>query len=835
LSRPQGPGAIESASSGPSCGDRREVFAWALYAWAFHGFVTTVATVLLGPYLTGLAQAAVGDNGPVFGPRVLPAVTAKAFFFHCVSVSVFLQMLALPFLGAIADYTSAKKQLLAFFSSVGASATCLLFFVGAGLDFRWGGALFVVANLSFGASIVFYNAFLPEIVSEDQRDRISSRGYALGYLGGGLLLSANLVFMRHAPRLGLGPGFALRLCLLSAGLWWAGFSLPMLRRLKTRRPVRSKAPGARLFSLGLSQLSATFRELRGRPQTRRFLIAYLLFNDGIQTVISVAAVFLAQELFVAQGRPPDQSFLLGVMLMVQFVAVVGALIFERLAAKTCAKHALVISLVLWSGVVIYGYRFLRTTTDAFWMSAIIALVLGGSQALSRSLFSRMIPLGREASFFALYELSESGTSWIGPFIFALVVAGTNSYRQALLSLIALFVTGTLLLILTDVERAFAEAHCRVGEPGGGRPSRAARRPSWRRLVLDAAAGRLATLALQVFFREVKIKGLEGIPEGVPLVFVANHNNSVVDSFLLLALPRARPRLLAKSPLFSHPVMRPLLALAGALPVYRHQDAGTDVSRNTETFSRCHEILAAGGSIALFPEGSSHNSTQQLPVKTGAARIVLEAEARFGPLGVRVVPIGLGYESKGEFRSNVAVQVGAPIDPKSEVALYRDRKVAAVRGLTDQISAGLETAQRLAAGGREEPSLAEGDRPNRRLRDLLGLPILLVGSILNWLPYRIPAWVSRRLSRTPDEPATYKLLTGLLAFPLAWTAEAGIAACLAGPAWGLAVAIVAPATGYATLKLREDWNNDGKRPVKPFASSRGDARGRASPPGSPDSP
>ncbi|MFI5184971.1 MAG: MFS transporter [Vicinamibacteria bacterium] len=450
----------------PEIDPRRETFGWMLYAWATHGFETTVVSVLFSPYLTELAQAAVGENGPVFGPHLLPTVTAKGFAAFCVSASVLLQLLLLPLLGAIADYTSAKKQLLTFFSAVGAGATCLLLFVGAGLDFRWGGALFALANLSLGAATVLCNAFLPEIASPGQRDRVSSRGFASGYLGGGLLLAANLVFMSWAPRHGLTSGLAARVSLLSAGIWWAVFSWPALRRLRTRKPPRPKPPGQSLVSLGLSELAAAFRQLRGRPGTRRFLIAYLLYNDGIQTVIAVASVFLAQELFVAHGQPTDWAFLTGNFLMVQLVGFVGALAFERLAARTRTKDALVLSLVVWSGVILYGYGFLSTTADAVGMSAIIALVLGGSQALSRSLFSRMIPSGQEASFFAIYEVSSSGTSWIGPAIFGVVVGVTNSYRDALLSLVVLFVTGTLLLVATDVEGAFTEAQ---GGPLRARP------------------------------------------------------------------------------------------------------------------------------------------------------------------------------------------------------------------------------------------------------------------------------------------------------------------------------------------------------------------------------
>ncbi len=313
------------------------------------------------------------------------------------------------------------------------------------------------------------NAFLPEIAGGEQRDRVSSRGYAAGYLGGGLLLAANLAFIAGAPHLGIDSDLAARLCFLSAGVWWAVFSWPSLRRLRSRGPARTKPPGRSLVGLGLSELAATLRQLRGRPHTRRFLIAYLLYNDGIQTVIAVAAVFLAQELFVAHGRPTDRLFIALNFLMVQVVGFLGALLFAALAARTRTRTALVISLVIWSGAIVYGYAFLRGTTDAVLMSAVIALVLGGSQALSRSLFSRMIPPGREASFFAIYEISSSGTSWIGPVIFGAVVAATNSYREALLSLIALFVAGTALLASTDVEGAFAEAR------GEGAPDRPARR------------------------------------------------------------------------------------------------------------------------------------------------------------------------------------------------------------------------------------------------------------------------------------------------------------------------------------------------------------------------
>jgi UMF1 family MFS transporter len=191
----------------------------------------------------------------------------------------------------------------------------------------------------------------------------------------------------------------------------------------------------------------------------------MAFNDGIQTVISIASVFLAQELFVAKGLPVNESFLIGLILMVQFVAFFGSLIFERIAGLIGTKRAILLSLMLWTGVVLYAYGFLQTVAQAWVMGGVIAVVLGGSQALSRSLFSRMIPDGREASFFGLYEISERGTSWIGPLIFGYVVGVTNSYRQAILSLIVLFVVGMIVLLFTDTDQAIRDAGSRRLERG----------------------------------------------------------------------------------------------------------------------------------------------------------------------------------------------------------------------------------------------------------------------------------------------------------------------------------------------------------------------------------
>src|SRR5918911_1309360 len=432
--------------------DRREIFGWIVYDWANSAFYTTVVGALFGPYLTALAQGDVGENGTVLSLGFLGSVTAKSLSTLTVSVAVFLQVFFLPILGAIADYSHLKKRLMAVFCYITVAANCLMFFV-TGKLYLLGSALFIIANVCYGAAIVFYNAYLPEITTEDQRDKVSSRGYAWGYLGGGLLLALNFVLLLVAPSLGISQGMAVRLSLLSAGLWWGGFAIITFKRLKSRAPAQTLPPGQTYISLGFSQLRSTFRELRRLPYTLKFLIAYLFYNDGIQTVIGAAAVFLEQELF---GRS-NPSFSLKIFLMVQFVAFFGSLLFERVANVLGTKKAILLSLLIWSGLVIYAYGFFQTEAQAWVMAGLIAIVLGGSQALSRSLFSRMIPKGRESSFFGLYEVSERCTSWLGPLVFSIVVASTGSYRQALLSLIFFFVAGMVVLFFTDTDRAGHEA------------------------------------------------------------------------------------------------------------------------------------------------------------------------------------------------------------------------------------------------------------------------------------------------------------------------------------------------------------------------------------------
>jgi MFS transporter, UMF1 family len=428
---------------------RREQIGWYFYDWANSAFSTTVVTVFLGPYLTSVAQAAADSNGMVY-PLGIP-VLADSFFAYIVSLSVVLQVFFLPILGAVADYSHRKKQMLGITAYLGAFATIGLYFLN-GDNYMLGGGLFLLANLSFGASVVFYNAYLPEIASADERDKVSSQGWAMGYLGGGILLLVNLLFVQFwAEDLGLTTGQAVRISLVSAGMWWAIFTLVPLFTLQRRQPLKSLPPGESLWRIGFTQLRHTLSRLPNYPHTLLFLIAYLLYNDGIQTVIALSAQFGAEELGM------ETASLVQLILMVQFVAFFGALGFGYLARRIGTKQSIMISLVIWLGVTVYTYAFLQTVTQFFILGGVIAIVLGGSQALSRSLFSLMIPAGQEAEYFSLYEVSERGTSWMGPLIFGLTLQFSGSYRLALLSIAIFFAIGLAILTRVNVRRAISEA------------------------------------------------------------------------------------------------------------------------------------------------------------------------------------------------------------------------------------------------------------------------------------------------------------------------------------------------------------------------------------------
>lgn len=426
---------------------KREQRGWYMYDWANSVFHSTVITLFLGPYLTELAKSAAGPDGRVH-PFGIP-VDPRSWWGYLISVSVVMQIFAMPAAGTVADFSTNKKRLLGIFAFTGAFATTVMF-VLHGDEYLLGGVLFVIANVAFGASVVVFNSFLPEIAPPEQRDAVSSTGWGLGYLGGGLLLALNLALFANAKALGISNGMAVRINLASAGIWWALFSIIPVVVLRRRPPGRTHGPDENILD-SFRQFAVTLRDMRHYPQTLRFLIAFLLYSDAVQAVIALSAQFGSDELKISM------TDLTKMILMVQFIAFFGSFVFDWIAKWISAKWAVAISLLIWTGVLIAMYVSVRTEKQFFIVAAVVAMVLGGTQALSRSLFSLMIPKGREAEYFGLYEISDKGTSWLCPLLFGLALQFTGSYRLAILSLTTFFAAGLLVLLTVNVREAAAEA------------------------------------------------------------------------------------------------------------------------------------------------------------------------------------------------------------------------------------------------------------------------------------------------------------------------------------------------------------------------------------------
>ncbi|MBM9622782.1 MFS transporter [Streptomyces zhihengii] len=438
--------AGREAGTGDRDERRREQRGWYFYDFACSVYSTSVLTVFLGPYLTSVAKAAADADGFVH-PLGIP-VRAGSVFPYAVSASMVLAILLMPLAGAAADRTGRKKPLLAVAAYVGAAATTGMFFLD-GHRYLLGALLLIVANASLAVSMVLYNAYLPQISEPGERDAVSSKGWAFGYTSGALVLVLNLIVYSGHDSFGLSEGEAVRICLASAGLWWGAWSIVPLRRLRDRRVSPA---GAGAVGSGWRQLVTTLKDMRRHPLTLSFLLAYLVYNDGIQTVISQASVYGSEELGL------DQTTLIVAVLLVQVLAVAGALGMGRLARTYGAKRTILASLGVWTVILAAGY-FLPAGAPVwfFCLAAGIGLVLGGSQALSRSLFSHLVPRGKEAEYFSAYEMSDRGMSWLGPLVFGLAYQLTGSYRDAIISLVIFFALGFALLARVPVRRAAAAA------------------------------------------------------------------------------------------------------------------------------------------------------------------------------------------------------------------------------------------------------------------------------------------------------------------------------------------------------------------------------------------
>jgi UMF1 family MFS transporter len=436
---------------------RQEQRSWYWYDWANSAYVTTTLTVLFSPYLTVVAKRAAcpGQSTDltcratlgVLGVPVSPGSLAL----YTITTSTLFSALLLPVVGALVDRSGNKRTVLARIAWVGAAAASAMVLIGGT---RWwlGVVLALISSLSLGCSLVVYDSILIDISTPDERDAVSSKGWAFGYVGGGILLALNLVLVTVHDAVGLSAEWGVRVSLLSAGVWWAAFTFIPYRGLRDRPPVAVDSPDGNAVAAAFGQLWHTLRDLRNYPHTMLFLIGYLFYNDGIQTVIYASSVFGQEELKL------DTNVLIITILVVQFVGIAGALLFGRLAAVIGARRTVLMSLVLWCVVVGIGF-FLPARQGGLFITlgGFIGLVLGGSQALSRSLYSQLVPRGREAEYFSLYQATERGTSWFGTLLFGLIFQWVGSYRWAIIALVAWFVLGGSLLARVNVRRGIEMA------------------------------------------------------------------------------------------------------------------------------------------------------------------------------------------------------------------------------------------------------------------------------------------------------------------------------------------------------------------------------------------
>ncbi len=445
--------------SAPAAVDKREYWGFSLYDWANSGYVTTTGTVLFAPYLTSVAeQAACGRVGTTDNPcqtnlDVLGlGISPGSLAFYVVTVATLFSALFLPIVGAIADRSPRKKLLMCGFAWAGAIAASSMVFVTGG-NWALGALLLFVGNLCLGSSMVVYDSILIDIAPPDARDDVSSRAWAFGYLGGFILLAINLGVVTAHDALGMSQGTAVRLSLLSAGLWWGLFTFIPFVKLRNRPPTAVvQVRSGSMIRQSFGQLGATLQHLRAYPMTLLFLVAYLFFNDGIQTVISVSSTYGEKQLGF------ETQVLIMTILLVQFVAFFGAIGFGRFARRYGSHRTIMGGLVVWMVIVIAGFTLPEKQIVPFLaMGVAIGIVLGGTQALSRSAFSQLIPKGREAEYFSLYQAGERGTSWLGTLVFGLVHQITGSYRPAIVALGLFFLIGLILLSRVDMRRGITEA------------------------------------------------------------------------------------------------------------------------------------------------------------------------------------------------------------------------------------------------------------------------------------------------------------------------------------------------------------------------------------------
>lgn len=433
-----------------------------MYDWATSAAQTTIAVAVFPIYFIAVAGAG------------RPEVQALSYWSIASTIALIIATVISPILGTISDYAAVKKRMLGFFMGVGVTACTLMYLIQRG-DLLLAAVLFIMANLGMQGSYVFYEALLPHVAREHERDRASTAAYAIGYLGGGILLALNLAWISKPEIIGLSDAadklspagtLPVRLAFLSVAVWWFLFSIPLLRYVK-EPPIRldeNESGGRNPVVVAFVRLSETFRELRKYRQTFLFLLAYLIYSDGIGTIIRNASVY-GTELGI-----PRNSLILAI-LIVQFAGVPFSFAFGMLAGRIGAKRSIFLGLLVYAGISVLGY-LMRTATHFYILAALVGMVQGGTQALSRSLFASIIPAYKSGEFFGFFSVFSRFAGIFGQILFSIIIASTGTMRPAILAVIGFFVVGAALLYFVDVDegqRVAREAEAMARVASGGEP------------------------------------------------------------------------------------------------------------------------------------------------------------------------------------------------------------------------------------------------------------------------------------------------------------------------------------------------------------------------------
>jgi UMF1 family MFS transporter len=417
----------------------RAINAWTMYDWGNSAFATTIMAAVLPVYYASVAAASLAPN------------VATAYWGFTSSIAAFIAAIISPVLGAVADYKGSKKRFLTIFMLIGVTATALLYFVQSG-DWLLASIFFVFGNVGFAGSLVYYDALLPHVARPDEIDQVSSKGYAMGYIGGGILLAVNLGMIMAVPSLvpSLDAGLMTRLSFVTVAVWWFVFTLPVLLRVKEPvRRIEASEVGFSPLKASFTRLYNTFKGIRKYRELSMGLLAFWVYSNGIGTIIVMATIYGSELGF-------SQTTLIGTLLMVQFLAAPFAFLFGWLSKKIGTKRSIYLSLGIYTLIAIAGY-FLYQEWQFWALGAAVATVQGGSQSLSRSLIGKMMPKSKSAEFYAFFSVFEKFSSIIGPALFGVVSTIMGESRLSIASLLVFFVVGAYLLSKVNVEKGIAVA------------------------------------------------------------------------------------------------------------------------------------------------------------------------------------------------------------------------------------------------------------------------------------------------------------------------------------------------------------------------------------------